>query len=342
MQIGPGTKLGHYEIDHVVGAGGVSVVYRAFDGRLERPVAIKRGPRRRRARMLVLVFAALGIGPTASAQVAGAADGLPRIEIWGATTAITAGPAGVLTSVYSPPLLFDGDFTSDGRQVLTARSKFGFGVTGGVNVFPSAHIGFQTLVDRASCAATGSNTPYVIGLQYVSRQFPGYDTQVVTVDQSVAWPDTSGTLTQLAIGFNVVIRLGHPDRLAATISGGPSYYRIQGDIQPVGFTSFHLGGHSVLFQDDYRLAVSLTPANAFGFNIGGDVSVAASRHIALLAGYRYFGGPAVNVAARPAAILNADQVLFQQTLGDISSRLGSPPMRVSVSGSRVVAGLMIR
>src|SRR3954466_4515731 len=41
MELGPGTRLGHYEIDHVLGAGGMGVVYRAFDSRLERPVAIK-------------------------------------------------------------------------------------------------------------------------------------------------------------------------------------------------------------------------------------------------------------------------------------------------------------
>jgi tetratricopeptide (TPR) repeat protein/predicted Ser/Thr protein kinase len=37
----PGMRLGHYEIEHVLGAGGMGTVYRALDGRLRRPVAIK-------------------------------------------------------------------------------------------------------------------------------------------------------------------------------------------------------------------------------------------------------------------------------------------------------------
>jgi Tol biopolymer transport system component/predicted Ser/Thr protein kinase len=41
MSIEPGTKLGPYEIEKVIGAGGMGEVYRARDTRLERPVAIK-------------------------------------------------------------------------------------------------------------------------------------------------------------------------------------------------------------------------------------------------------------------------------------------------------------
>jgi eukaryotic-like serine/threonine-protein kinase len=41
MAFGPGTKVGPYEIESVVGAGGMGQVYRARDTRLDRVVAIK-------------------------------------------------------------------------------------------------------------------------------------------------------------------------------------------------------------------------------------------------------------------------------------------------------------
>lgn len=41
MTLGPGTKLGPYEVQSLLGAGGMGEVYRARDIRLDRVVAIK-------------------------------------------------------------------------------------------------------------------------------------------------------------------------------------------------------------------------------------------------------------------------------------------------------------
>lgn len=289
----------------------------------------------------LLAFGMLVAGHDAVAQGADAPR-VARVEVWGAVTGVMTGPAGSLTSTYSPPLLFDGDFTSRGGQTLIVETGAAVGLTGGVNVLPTGRVGIQILADRASFDVSGTNTAYTVALQYVSRPPPDNVPQIVNVDQSVAWPETSGSLTQIALAFNAVVRIGRADRLSATISGGPAFYRLTGTVQPLGFTTFRLGGHSVLFQDGARLALALEPAHAVGFDIGGELSLPAGRHTAFIAGYRYFGGPDADATVSPTTILNADEVSFEQSISDISSRLGPTPLRTSVSSSRLFFGVRFK
>jgi hypothetical protein len=291
------------------------------------------------ARSSLCSIGMLALAGNAWAQSNSIPDRMPRVELWGAVMGVTSGPSGALTTSYSPPLLFDGDFTSHAGQTLSADSGFVVGFTGGVNVFPTPHVGFQILMDRASGAVRGSNTSYTMNLQYISRLPSTNEAQPVNINQAVLWPDTSGTLTQVTIAVNAVVRLGRPDRVALTVSGGPTVYRLSGAVQPLAFTTFRLGGHSVLFEDDYRLAMALAPTNALGFDAGGEINVPVSRHAALVAGYRYIVAPTAAVAVSPTAILNGDQVIVQEALSDITAQLRPAPMRVSISGSRVLFGL---
>jgi hypothetical protein len=288
-----------------------------------------------------IAFVVFASAPNAFAQTTRARE-FPRLELWVAASPVMTGPGGTLVTSYSPALLFDGDFTSRGGQTLTADAGFATGIAAGINVFPSAHLGFQILIDRAACAVHGANGPYTVALRYLSRQPPDDQTQIVNLQESVGWPDTSGSVTELALGFNAVVRIGTPAGLSVTVSGGPTFYRATGSLQPVGYTTFHLGGHSVLFEDAYRLAVSLTPAHTFGLNAGAELNQPIGRHAAIVIGYRYFAAPEIDVTARPAAILNEDQLTFQQSVGDIASRLGAAPMRVALSGSRLVIGVKVR
>ena len=251
-------------------------------------------------------------------------------------------PAGELVSSYSPPLLFTSEFTSHGGQTLALNANRGVGVEAGVNLFATPHLGVQILANRASTDLAGTNGPYALDLTYVSRQPPNFDPQTFTVRQSSPWPDTSGSLTQLTIALNGVARVGTADRLNATISGGLSYYRLSGTAQPLGFTTFLLGGHSVLFSDEYHLAFSIDPTAVVGFNVGGEINIPLERRAAMVFGYRYLGGPMTDVPVRLTTILNADQVTNQETAASIAERLAPGPARVAVAGSRLLIAVKVR
>jgi hypothetical protein len=298
------------------------------------------GPTRRWLALILSIVATTG---TRRAMAQGSSGGPPiRIEWWGAVSGSAGGPTATLLSSYSPPLLFDGDFTSDASQTVNAKGGgLTVGLTAGMNVFPFKHVGLQVFFDRTSYRVSGANGRYDVNLQYVSRPPPNNLPEPVDIHESMPWPDSSGSLMQIAVAFNAVVRMRQSNRVAIEISGGPAVYRFTGDLQPIAYTAFHLGGHSVLFEDTYRLGGAFEPTHALGFNGGASVDVAIGRHAAITFGYRYFGGSDVDIMVNPTTILNPEEIAIQQSIADIASQLSLRPIRVSTGSSRFVAGFKI-
>ena len=265
----------------------------------------------------------------------------PHLELWGAVTTIPSGQLGTLVSSYSPPLLLDGDYTSHANQTLTLKGAWHPGVEAGANLFVVPRAGIQISFDWDSQALSGINSPYDVTLQYISRPPPNNEPVPVTVHQTTAWPDTTGTLTRIAVNADGVVRLGRPERVSGTLSGGLTFYRISGNVQPIAYTTYRLGGRSVLFADDYELAAAFEPTQTVGFNLGGDVNISIARGLALTAGYRYLGGPATDVPVRELSVLNPDEIFFAQTPVEIARQMALPPAHVSVASSRFLVGLKL-
>ena len=264
--------------------------------------------------------------------------GAARFDAWASLSLIPGGPTGELVTSYSPPLLFDGAFTSHAGQTLTVDMGAGVGVAAGFSVFFVPHGGVQVIVERQSSDATGTNSPYEYTLNYVSRPPPDNLPQSVTVSNAVAWPDTTGSLTLTTIAVNAVARIGRSDRIHGTISGGPAFHRLGGVLQSVAFTTFRLGGHSVLFHDDFRLAMTADSKQEIGFNVGGDLDVVVARHAAIVIGYRLYGGPDADVTFRPTVVLDPNAAGVQQSLDDIKTSLSQAPMRLPMTSSRFTIG----
>jgi len=291
----------------------------------------------------LIALAICAISRAAFAQSAGGPIEEPRVEFWGAVTPGQPGPSGSIVSSYSPPLLLDGsDYTSHASQTVMFDGQTHVGLEAGANLFFARHAGLQLLFDRHSPDLEGTNGPYDVTLNYISRPPPGNQAIPVTVNKSTPWPDTNGSITQSTFSVNGVVRVGTSSRIDATFSGGLSIQRLSGTVEPVGFTQYNLGGHSVLFENEYRLAMSLGPTSAAGFNLGGDLNVHVANHVALLFGYRYFGGPSVDMPVHVASVLNPDEITFAQTIADIERWMAPAPAQVHIGGWHILAGVKVR
>ncbi|MBI1875730.1 MAG: hypothetical protein HYS05_17830 [Acidobacteria bacterium] len=131
---------------------------------------------------------------------------------------------------------------------------------------------------------------------FVPRQF--------RYERQTAWPATQGSLRQLEIGLGGVGRWQSSRGFGATGYAGLGYLRLSGETQSLAYTSFHLGGHSVLFPEQYRLSATLTPSSTWGLNAGGELDIPVASSLSVVVGYRAFVGRAARLSVRLDSILN--------------------------------------
>ena len=98
----------------------------------------------------------------------------------------------------------------------------------------------------------------------------------------------------------------------------------------------------MLFSEEYHVAVGLGATTATGYNIGADVNLPMGAHAAVLVGFRYLGGPEVELPVKVLSIVNADQVINAESPASIAQGLGLEPARFTISASRLMIGIKVR
>jgi hypothetical protein len=187
------------------------------------------------------------------------------------------------------------------------------------------------------------NGAYDLHLVYTSRQPPDYVPREFDHDQSAEWPDTVGTLKRLTAGLGVVARFRRGG-FGGAISGGLAYNHISGDGESLAYSTFRLGGHSVLFPDEPHLSFALEGTGAIGFQLAAQAEVALGKRqrAALVFGARYTGGGELEVPVLLQRVVNADSVIFVDTLPEIQAGLHPGPARISPKSFRLALGIQFR
>ncbi|MBI1873161.1 MAG: hypothetical protein HYS05_04625, partial [Acidobacteria bacterium] len=178
---------------------------------------------------------------------------------WVVFSANAPASGGLLTSTYSPP--FDtGAFQSTASQTLTLDPATARGFEAGADYFVTPGVGVRALVSYSRAAFSGENGPYAVTLLYTSMQPPDFVPRQFLYQRETPWPATEGAFRQLNISVGGVGRWHSTRGFGATAYAGLGYLRMSGETQSIAYTSFHLGGHSVLFPEEYRLSASLGPS----------------------------------------------------------------------------------
>jgi len=289
-----------------------------------------------------LVFSAGLLFPTgAPAQSVISSPSPSRVEVWGAFTLVPWAGAGTLESSYEPKVTSAPDASGRLGQTLTLDPARGRGVEFGVNVYASSHVGIQAFVSRTSTHVGGSNPPYEGVLQYISRPPPSGQPVPVALDWAVNWPDTDGCLRQWTAGAGPALRW-QGQRAAVVLSTGIVWTRLSGDAAPLGYTTFSLGGHSVLFSQDFRMRASLGPSMQAGGYAAAMLDLVLGPHAAITMGLRTLVANVTELPSTIDAIADATGDVAPFVVADINRQMALEPARLSPRRTGLIIGLKVR
>jgi hypothetical protein len=188
---------------------------------------------------------------------------------------------------YSPPFepgpAVSSAFHKLQFQTVRAKGKPIF-----LGIFPTEKLGIEISYFHLSSPWEGQSSDYEVSLQYISRPPPWYEPVEVTVNWKSSWPPPHGYLDLKILNLNPAIRLSLNHRWEVGLSAGLSSFFLKGELGPLAFTRFWLGGHSVLFSEEYKLLARFIPNHRRGWNAGLSFSGCLLKGLSLFFYGRYF------------------------------------------------------
>lgn len=216
-------------------------------------------------------------------------------------------------------------------QVLRLNGNKNSGFNATLNYFLKKNFGVQILVDYFKSAIDGKNSPYDISLQYTAQQLPDYIPRQFNYERSLEWPDTEGYIKQLILSFNGIFRFITTNCMIAGFSGGISYFSFQGEASSLGYSTFWLGGQSVLFSEHSRLKFSLEPTRKIGFNAGLEMNMCLYENILFTVDFRYFYSPPSLSKIRLLEIVNKDEIIREKPIKEMEENMDLNPLKMGPS-----------
>jgi hypothetical protein len=243
-------------------------------------------------------------------------------------------------SRYSPPFEFV-PHTSTATQTLPLDASAAPAVQLGLERALGAHVGLQLLGSYSSAELSGEPGQYDLRASYTSRPPPSNEPVEFTLRRSEARPEATGRLKNLALALNLSAWLDLGPRARLGASAGPAWVRTTGNAESLVFTSYTLGGHSVLFSEDHLVSLEFV-TSSLGLDVGGFVETDLGRAVGVRLDVRYDWGPERDADVTLLEVVNASEVIRSVPLAEIEAGLAPPPLRLGASFFSASLQLAIR
>jgi len=278
-------------------------------------------------------------------MLVGASWGAPAeaqtVEVAGGSGLASGSGDGTFDSRYAPPFPFV-EHTSLATQRLVLQRDHAPLLWTSLTWFPAAHVGLEGRVDYRRTGLHGANGPYTLSARYIARQPPDFVPRQYSFDSSSDWPDTTGHAGQLTATAAMVLRLGEPTRTTLRLMAGGGLTTVRGRFEPVGYSTFVLGGHSVLLSDDHRLSMRFGSATTLGVATGAELHVPMGGHAAAVGGWRLFIPRHMDLPVVADGLAASDTGINSLQWDEVQHTLAPSPIRWRPVTSDVSLGLVVR
>ncbi len=244
-------------------------------------------------------------------------------------------------SRYLPPFPFV-DHSGVAGQTISLEPGPGPMFWGALNWLRNSRAGLEVHVDYRRSSLSGANAPYDIAIRYVARQPPDFTPREFEFNNSLAWPDTDGHLDQLTVSAGLVVHAGRLQGAGARVFIGGGITNLRGQFDSLGYSTFALGGHSVIFPEDHQATMSLESTTTFGIGLGAEAHAPLNDRVALVAGYRLFIPREMEVPLRVEQLTPIGATFRDVTVDEAQVALAPAPLRIRPITSEITAGLRVR
>jgi hypothetical protein len=263
----------------------------------------------------------------------------PRVTLGGGVSLGNAGLDATYRSRYLPA--FDGEHSGEAGQRVQLTGRRADGWWASLAWFPG-RAGLEARVDAGRLGADAASGPYEMAFQYQARQPPDYVPRDYTLTRSELWGPVETSLRHVTVSANAAALLTPRGRVRATVSGGLSLAAVSARLAPVGYTTFRLGGHAVLFSEEYGVEIAFARTWTPGVNVGADVEIPLSPRTALAIGGRLLALPEARMPARVTSHIDPRDAFTPLSPHDIERVLQPPPLALKPTLATASAGLRVR